>query len=118
MIKGKFKFNDEERNFDVFKQRLRSLMDSRGYNCKSLSLDLNMNTTSVSRYFIDRNPDTTSLWRIADLFDVSMDWLLGRSTSRYDALPEEVQKIATLYVAATPSDKLVIDTLLKKYDVE
>lgn len=115
MQNGKFKFQDENRGFDTFKHNLKTLMNSRGYNMKSLSLDLNMNTTSVSRYFIDRNPDTISLWRIADHFDVSIDWLLGRSSSKFDSIPENAQRIASLYLAASDSDKLVIETILKKY---
>ena len=78
MNNGKFKFQDE-RNYEVFRQNLRMLIDSRGMTMKDLSLELNMNTTSISRYFIDRNPDAMSLWRIADYFNVSVDYLLGRT---------------------------------------
>ena len=117
MQNGKFKHQDETRNYDQFKKNLRMLLDSRGYNMTELSLALNMNTTSISRYFIDRNPDAMSLWRIADHFGVSIDWLLGRSLNRYESLSPELQKIANLYQSATENDRLVIDTLLSKYDV-
>ena len=115
MEQGKFRFKDEKIEFQTFQNNLKSLMQSRGYSMKALSLALNMNTTSISRYFIDRNPDLTSIWRIADHFDVSIDWLLGRTTSRYEALPANIKRIADLYAGATESDKLVIDTLLQKY---
>lgn len=115
MKNGKFKHQDENRNFESFKHKLRTLMDSRGFTMKGLSLELEMNTTSISRYFIDRNPDTISLWRIADYFDVSIDWLLGRSSSKFDSIPEYAQDVANLYLSASDSDKLVIDTILKKY---
>lgn len=115
MQQGKFRYKDEKIEFETFQKNLKMLMQNRGYSMKALSIELNMNTTSISRYFIDRNPDLTSIWRIADHFDVSIDWLLGRTTSRYDALPDEIQRIADLYTAATDSDKLVIDTLLQKY---
>ena len=112
---GKFRVKDD-RSFDTFRIRLRSLLDSRGYTMKDLGMKVDMNATSISRYFIDRNPDTIALWRIADHFNVSIDWLLGRSANRFD-LPDDVQRLITLYQAATSSDKSVIDMLLSKYDV-
>ena len=115
MQQGKFRYKDASIEFETFQKNLKMLMQSRGYTMKALSLELNMNTTSISRYFIDRNPDLTSIWRIADHFDVSIDWLLGRTTSRYELLPESIQRIADLYTAASESDKLVVDTLLSKY---
>lgn len=118
MAGGKFKNKNDGREFDTFRRNLRMLIDSYGYTMTELSRELDMNTTSISRYFIDRNPDIVSIWRIADHFDVSIDWLIGRSTSRYEALPPKIQKVANLYSAAKDSDKLVVDTLLQKYDVE
>lgn len=116
MQNGKFKYQDENRDYEMFRKNIRMLMDSRGMTMKDLSLAINMNTTSITRYFYDRNPDTMSLWRIADFFDVSIDWLLGRTVSRYESLPPELIRIANLYQGATKNDKLVIDTILQKYD--
>lgn len=115
MENRKYKFQDEK-NFDAFKTRLRTLLDSRGYTMKDLGMAINMNATSITRYFIDRNPDIISLWRIADHFGVSIDWLVGRTNEKYE-LPADIQKLISLYLAATETDKLVIDTLLSKYNV-
>ena len=115
MQQGKFRHKDSSIDFETFQKNLKTLMQSRGLTMKALSIELNMNTTSISRYFIDRNPDLTSIWRIANYFDVSIDWLLGRSTSRYDSIPEPSKRVADLYTSASDSDKLVVDTLLSKY---
>ncbi len=117
MANKKYRVQDDK-NFDVFRKHLKGLMDSRGYNMKDLAAALELNAATISRYFGERGPDLFSAWRIADLFDVSIDWLIGRTTSRYDALPPRIAHIADLYSAATESDKAVIETLLKKYDVE
>jgi transcriptional regulator with XRE-family HTH domain len=113
---GKYRVPDD-RSFEIFRHNLKSLMDSRGLNMKELGIALDMNTTSISRYFTERNPDLISIWRIADYFDVTIDWLLGRTTSRFDALPVKQQRIANLYSVSSEYDREVINALLKKYDV-
>ena len=44
-----------------------------------LALDLNMNQKTISRYEnLEREADYETLIKIADYFDVSLDYLLGR----------------------------------------
>ena len=106
-VNNKFRYQDN-RDWDVFRDRLQKLMDSYGINKAELGRRLNMSTSSVCRYFKERTPDITALWRIADLFNTSIDWLIGRSSE---------QDLLNKYKVATPSDKLVIDTILKKYEI-
>ena len=115
MANGKYKYQDDI-NFDTFKIRLRELLDGRGYYMKDLATSINMNATSITRYFYDRNPDIIALWRIADHFNVSIDWLVGRSDSRYD-LPDNIKDLISRYMIAKEQDRQVVDTLLSKYDV-
>ena len=115
MANGKYRVQDT-RTFETFKKNLKALMDSHGYNMKEMGIALDMNNTSICRYFQDRNPDLISLWRIADRFNVSMDWLVGRTDSRYDALSPELQRLVNLYSRANETDKAVVDMLLSKYD--
>ena len=45
-----------------------------------LALDLNMNQNTVSRYEnMEREADYETLIKIADYFNVSLDYLLGRT---------------------------------------
>ena len=45
-----------------------------------LAIDLNMNQNSISRYETgEREADYTTLIAIADYFNVSIDYLLGRT---------------------------------------
>ena len=106
----------DERSFDMFKKRFGQLINSRGFNQKETAEALNINTTSVSRYFMDRTPDTLVLWRIADYFNVSTDWLLGRSDEKYAVLSEQEKSLLEKYKLATRDDRLIIDTLLSKYE--
>ena len=115
MSDGRYKVVDY-RTFDTFRKRLRQLIDSKGINMKETAMALNMNPTSISRYFVARNPDTLAIWRIADFFNVSVDWLLGRTDEQYPDIPEKDRKLLDRYKVASDTDRLVIDTILSKYD--
>lgn len=60
--------------------RLKELRKSRKISQLKLALDLNMNQNSISRYEnMEREADYETLIKFADYFDVSLDYLLGRS---------------------------------------
>lgn len=60
--------------------RLKELRKQRKISQLKLALDLNMNQNSISRYENgEREADYATLIRFADYFDVSLDYLLGRS---------------------------------------
>ena len=60
--------------------RLRELRKCRGISQLKLALDLNTNQNSISRYETgEREPGTVELIKIADYFNVSVDYLLERT---------------------------------------
>ena len=60
--------------------RLKKLRKERNISQLKLALDLNMNQNTVSRYEnMEREADYETLIKIADYFNVSLDYLLGRS---------------------------------------
>ena len=60
--------------------RLRKLRKMKKISQLKLALDLNMNQNSISRYENgEREADYKTLIRFADYFNVSLDYLLGRS---------------------------------------
>lgn len=62
--------------------RLKTLRKERKISQLKLALDLNMNQNSISRYEnMEREADYKTLLKFADYFDVSLDYLLGRSES-------------------------------------
>lgn len=63
--------------------RLKQLRKERGISQLKLALDLNMNQNSISRYETgEREADYKTLIKFADYFDVSLDYLLGRSDKK------------------------------------
>ena len=60
--------------------RLKYLRTSRGISQLKLAMDLSMNQNSISRYENGiREADYATLIRLADYFDVSIDYLLERT---------------------------------------
>ena len=60
--------------------RLRKLRKERKISQLKLALDLNMNQNNISRYEnCEREADYETLIKFADYFDVSLDYLLGRT---------------------------------------
>lgn len=62
--------------------RLKKLRNARNISQLKLALDLNMNQNSISRYENgEREADYETLIKFADYFDVSLDYLLGRTNN-------------------------------------
>lgn len=60
--------------------RLKELRKSRKISQVKLAMDLNMNQNTISRYETgEREPGVTELILLADYFDVSIDYLVGRT---------------------------------------
>ena len=60
--------------------RLKELREAHGLSQVRLAIDLNLNQNSVSRYENGtREADYKTLIAIADYFNVSLDYLLGRT---------------------------------------
>lgn len=60
--------------------RLQELRKARRITQVRLAMDLNMSQNTVSRYESgEREPGIAELIKIADYFDVSVDYLIGRT---------------------------------------
>ncbi len=60
--------------------RLKEIRKSKGISQLKLALDLNTNQNTISRYETgEREPGICELIKIADYFNISVDYLLGRT---------------------------------------
>jgi len=65
----------------MFQTRLKSIRKKRGYTQQTAADNLNLSLRSYQRYEAQNgycDPPLNTLINIADLFDVSIDYLLGR----------------------------------------
>lgn len=63
--------------------KLKELRKKKKISQQRLAIDLNMNQNTISRYEnMERQADYETLVRFADYFDVSLDYLLGRTNDK------------------------------------
>lgn len=73
----------------TFGYRLKELRKEKGLNQKELADILHVEKSSVSKYETDKAvPDSKVLIKIANLFEVSIDFLLGRVDGKNTSLIE------------------------------
>ena len=75
-----FNIPSRHNNVKVMLMRLKELRSARKMTQQRLAMELSMSQNTVSRYENgEREPGLTELVRIADYFDVSLDYLLERT---------------------------------------
>lgn len=103
-------------DWELFRQRLRDLLDARGITPTDFARTTDLSPGTVCRWLYERTPDIAAAKIIADYFDVSIDWLIGRESERYSDMPENLKAIINAYQKASPQDRAVVDMLLSKYE--
>ena len=62
---------------------LKKLRKEKGISQLKLAMDLNMTQNTISRYETgEREPGINELIKLADYFDVSIDYLVGRTQTK------------------------------------
>lgn len=73
----------------IFPTRLRGLMEERKVTQKVLAEVIDMRPQTVSLYITGQSaPDINTLFKIAEYFDVSADWLIGRPDAAKSTSPD------------------------------
>ena len=98
-------------------RRIDKLVRSTGMENAKLSDAMDMTPTQIShhRRGVGHPPGISSLIRYADYFGVSVDWILGRADDQKTIAPTDYPELVDLYMVASPDDKELIQTILKKY---
>lgn len=73
--------NGNEDSTDVFRQRLKSARELRGYNQEELAKLAKMPASSIAHFETGRKPSFDSLRRLAIALEITTDYLLGRVDS-------------------------------------
>jgi len=64
---------------EEFAKRLKQMRERRGMNCKALGECCGMSKNIIGQYERgEKEPSASSLCKIADFFEVTTDYLLGR----------------------------------------
>ena len=82
-------------NVNVFGERLKELREEKGITREQLAGTLNLSYWAISKYEQnERRPDQEILNKIADYFDCSADYLLGRTDIRKPRSSDDVIDLA------------------------
>lgn len=93
-------------------QRLRTLRENINLMQKEVAERLKINQVTYNRYEKgEREPDNDTLKKIADFFNVSTDYLLGReSVSSFDTVditPEDIELLKQIKKASAEKQKAI-----------
>lgn len=95
-------------NYQMFIRRLNDLIAISNKSRTEIAAQTDIRPATLSRYLSgNRTPDLEYVAVLADYFGVPIDWLVGKSNDKSEMLQ--------LYSMASDDDKLIIDTILKKY---
>ncbi len=93
-------------------ERLAELRQAKGWTQKKLAKLLNITDRAVAYYEAgQRTPPVDMLMRLADLFGVTVDYLLGRDAGECIAL-EEILKLDTVMLGGEVLDSQTKDGIL------
>ena len=92
----------------LFLERLQTLLKERGVKQNELAKGTGLSPASIHKYLNGAMPGSIELGNIADYFDVTTDWLLGR----------EPRERASLALRDAPSESLVDDALKELEDLK
>lgn len=83
---------------------LRKLLNDRGITQKQLAMSLNIAASTLGNYIQDsREPDFETLKRLADFFDVSVDYLLGHRSKKANSFTED--ELLHIFRSLTPEQQ-------------
>ncbi|EFM11934.1 transcriptional regulator, XRE family [Paenibacillus curdlanolyticus YK9] len=94
--------------------RIAHLREQRGWTQEQTSHSLGISRAALSHYEKNRRePDTETLTKFADLFNVTIDFLVGRTNKSEQVLDPQVRE----FVEQTEQDPLELsdEDLLKKF---
>lgn len=111
--KANIYFTDETKTHDSINFRLKELRKSRGLKQKDLAAVLQVSPQSIGYYEnLVNKPDPETLIKIADYFNVSVDYLLGRNENFDTDLFTQEKTIFKLFgCLSADCRKTIIDTM-------
>ena len=106
-----------------FTLNFKNLMIENGYTQQSIALKLNTTQQTVSRWLKGQNePDLIALYKLADIFNCSVDYLLGREDdfgiikSDVNEYTSAEKRIISIYRSLTEREKALFDNLVNSFE--
>ncbi|APC46455.1 helix-turn-helix domain-containing protein [Aeribacillus pallidus] len=95
----------------ILAKRLKYLRDKHNYSQKKVAESLGISNVQLSRYETgDRKPDPEMIAAFAEFYNVSTDYLLGKTDN---PTPKEIVKISGKEIELTPEELKLFEELKK-----
>ncbi|EQI64891.1 helix-turn-helix domain-containing protein [Clostridioides difficile] len=103
-----------------FGDRIKQLRENMNLSREELSNKINISYSALSKYETNnRFPDKVTLNKIADFFDVSTDYLLGRNKNISNEEDKEVKELVDIIYKLDKEDRdavlKILDSLISKH---
>ena len=96
--------------------RLRALRESRGMKQDELASALKVQRAAVSHYETGkRQLDPSTICALCDIFNVTADYLLGRSDNPLPSISDDEARLLLTYRSADRRDRGLVDQILAAY---
>lgn len=93
-------------------KRLKKLRREKGLTQQQLADILNVDLSSIGKWEIhDFTPNKTTLFQLANFFEVTTDYLLGRTDSPNLAIPKEMEGIGVAFSSGISMEGLNADQI-------
>ena len=94
--------------------RIKEMMDRRGVNQSELAKELGLHQYDVSRMLNGKPfPSISELKVIANYLDSDMYYLIGVEEESHRELTPAARKVASQYITADPTVKVIVDRILE-----
>lgn len=99
-----------------FGKRLKTLRTDKNLKQSELADILELSTSTIGMYEQGRRyADLDTLKKIAEYFDVSVDYLIGRTDiKKFEDFPPQVKRIANLFAGIDPKRADNLEKLIKE----
>ena len=95
--------------------RFRKLRLDNNYSQTQLAKKLKVHQTAISQWELGKSfPDILTMQKLADIYDVSIDYILGRENSRngHVALPEDEERLLQNYRSLGTEEKNTVQDFI------
>jgi len=96
--------------------RFRKLRLDNNYSQTQLAKKLKVHQTAISQWELGKSfPDILTMQKLADIYDVSIDYILGRENSRngHVALPEDEERLLQNYRSLGTEEKNTVQDFIE-----
>lgn len=98
-------------------KRIRELCNEKGISLSALGKELGLGKNAIARWDTNK-PSIEKVEKVADYFDVSVDYLLGRTDIPEDPAKALVWREGGSFSAATKDEQKIIEAFLAGYKAQ